>query len=92
MQMSVRQASQRVADVITAVRAGQEVVLTERGREIAVIKPWSLPEREEAALRRMEKAGLLQRAKVHGPLRPFRPVRIKGEPITETLRKQRGEY
>lgn len=91
MQMSVREASQRFADVIKAIRAGQEVVLTERGKEIAVVKPWSLPEREEVALRRMEEAGLLRRATRRGPLPRVRPIRIKGEPISETLRKERDE-
>ena len=91
MQMSVREAGQRFSEIIKAVKTGQEVVLIERGKRIAVIKPWSLPEQEEDALRRLEGAGLLRRATVRGPLPPFRPVRIKGESMTATLRKERDE-
>jgi antitoxin (DNA-binding transcriptional repressor) of toxin-antitoxin stability system len=88
---SVREASRRFADVIKAVRAGQDVVLTERGKRIAVIKRWSVPEQEEEALRRMEAAGLLRRATRSGPLLRFRPIRIEGEPLSETIRKERDE-
>jgi prevent-host-death family protein len=91
MRMTVRQASQRFSDVIKAVKAGREVVLTDKGKRIAVIKPWALPEQEETILRRLEAAGLLRRATVRRPLPPFRPVRIRGEPITATLRRERDE-
>ena len=91
MRMTVRRASERFADVIKAVRAGREVVLTDRGKRVAVVKPWSLPEREEAILRRLEAIGLVRRATVRAPMPPFRPLRIKGEPITATLRRERDE-
>jgi prevent-host-death family protein len=90
MHMGLREANQQFSKAIRAVKAGQEVVLTERGKPIAVITPVG-PARLEAAMRRMEAAGLLIRATKPGPMPPFRPIRIKGEPASETIRKMRDE-
>jgi prevent-host-death family protein len=90
MHMGLREANQNFSKAIRAVKAGQEVVLTERGKPIAVITPVG-PARLEAAMRRMEAAGLLIRATKPGPMPPFRPIRIKGEPMSETIRKMRDE-
>lgn len=91
MRMGLREANQKFSKAIKAVKAGEEVVLTERGTPIAVISPLPRLTSEEAALRRMETAGLLRRATKRGPMPPFRPVRIKGESTTETLRREREE-
>ena len=90
MHMGLREANQKFSKAIRAVKAGQEVVLTERGKPIAVITPVG-PARLEAAMRRMEAAGLLIRATKPGPMPSFRPIRIKGEPASETIRKMRDE-
>ncbi len=42
MRMGLREANQRFSAAMKVVRAGGEVVLTERGKPIAVLKP--LPE------------------------------------------------
>ena len=39
MKLGLREANQHFSKAIKAVRAGKEVVLTERGQPIAVIKP-----------------------------------------------------
>ncbi|PYO00806.1 MAG: prevent-host-death family protein [Candidatus Rokuibacteriota bacterium] len=88
MQMGLREANQRFSKAIRAVKAGQEVVLTERGKPIAVITPFG-PARIEAAMRRMEAAGLLIRATRRGPMPPFRPRKIKGKPLSATIREAR---
>ena len=92
MQMGLRDANQHFSKAIKAVKAGQEVVLTERGRPIAVIRPLPAPGSWEAGLRRLEAAGLLQRATRPGPMRPLRrPIKLKGEPLSATLRRERDE-
>ena len=62
MQMGLREANQHFSKAIKAVKAGREVVLTERGKPIAVIRPLPAPGSWEASLRRLEAAGLLRRA------------------------------
>lgn len=88
MRMGLREANQHFSKAVRAVKAGREVVLTERGRPIAVMSPLNASG-EEAALRRMEAAGLLIRATKRGPMPPFRPRRIKGKPLSVTLREIR---
>ena len=91
MQMGLREANQHFSKAIKAVKAGHEVVLTERGKPIAVIRPLPAPGTWEAGLRRLEAAGLLRRAPREGPMRAIRPIKLKGEPLSETLRRERDE-
>jgi len=91
MRLGLREANQRFSKAMKAVRDGEEVVLTERGRPIAVIKPLPAADGADAALRRLEAAGLLRRALKHRHLAPFRPRRIKGAPLARTIREGRDE-
>lgn len=91
MQLGLREANQHFSKAIKAVKAGQEVILTERGKPIAVIKPLPEMDQTEAALQRLEAAGLLRRATKRGPMPPFRPRRIKGPPLSQTIREERDE-
>lgn len=91
MRMEWREASQHFTKVIKAIKAGQQVVLTERGKPIAVMTPLAAPDDWEAGLRKLEAAGVLRRAARPGPMKRFRPITIKGEPISATLRRERDE-
>ena len=83
MRLGLREANQQFSKVINAVRAGREVVLTERGRAIALIKPI---EKEDAE-------GLITPASRKGPMPPphWRPVRIKGEALSQTIIEDRED-
>lgn len=50
MKLGLREANQQFSKAIKAVRSGKEVVLTERGRPIALIKPIQDKDTQEAAL------------------------------------------
>ena len=90
MRMGLREANQHFSKAIKAVRAGHEVMLTERGKPIAVIKPLHRSASIEAAVRRMEASGLLIPALVRKPLPPARPIiRITGKPLSATLSEVR---
>ena len=52
MRLGLREANQRFSQAVRAVKAGEEVVLTERGRPIAVIKPLA-PQDPDHTLRRL---------------------------------------
>ena len=91
MQLGLREANQHFSKAIKAVKAGKEVVLTERGKPIAVIKPLPQSDDVEATLDRHAAAGVLKRATKRGPLPPFRPRRIKGAPLSHTIREDRDE-
>ena len=72
---------------IKAVRAGKDVVLTERGRPIAVIKPIREKDAEEAALQKMAAEGLITPASRKGPMPPprWRPAKAIGRPVSQTI-------
>lgn len=85
MKLGLREANQHFSKAIKAVRAGKEVVLTERGQPIAVIKPIKEEHQPEAALRRMADEGLITLPSRKGALPRFEPVPITGKPISQTI-------
>ncbi|MDH3444677.1 MAG: type II toxin-antitoxin system prevent-host-death family antitoxin [Deltaproteobacteria bacterium] len=91
MRMGLREANQRFSRAIAAVKAGKDVVLTERGRPIAVIKPLDPNKDNRAVIRRMEADGILRPAVRPGLMPAWKPIRIKGRPMSETLREEREE-
>lgn len=88
MRLGLREANQRFSQAVRAVKAGEEVVLTERGRPIAVIKPLASQEPDQA-LRRLEASGVLRPAVLRGPMPPWRPRALKGKPLSQTIREER---
>jgi prevent-host-death family protein len=91
MRLGLREANQQFSKAIKAVKGGKEVVLTERGKPIAVIKPLPEPDAVEAALDRLVSAGLLRRATKRGPMPPRKPRRVRGEPLSKTISDMRDE-
>jgi len=91
MQMGLREANQNFSKAIKAVKAGQEVVLTERGKPIATIKPLKTRKNGDSAVRRLEEAGLLRPAQKKSPLPAWAPRPLKGGPLSHTLREERDQ-
>ena len=87
--MGLREANQHFSSIVKAVKAGREVVLTERGKPIAVVKPIRKPATTEAFLKQLEAMGFLRPAIKRTPMPPCRPLRLKGGSIVKTLRVER---
>jgi prevent-host-death family protein len=87
MRLGLREANQRFSKAIKAVRAGKEVVLTERGQPIAVIKPIKTKEALEIAIQAMVDEGFLKPASRKGPTPTprWRPMKVKGKPLSQTV-------
>lgn len=88
MRLGLREANQHFARTIKAVRAGQEVVLTDRGRPIAVIKPIKDEDGGQVvALRAMAEEGLITLPDRKGPMPTprWRPAKVKGAPVSRTI-------
>ena len=88
MRLGLREANHRFSQAVRAVKAGEEVVLTERGRPIAVIKPLAAHEPDQA-LRRLETSGVLRPAMLRGPMPPWKLRALRGQPLSQTLREER---
>lgn len=93
MKLGLREANQRFSKAIKAVRAGQEVILTERGHPIAVIKPLKERDAREAALQAMVDEGFVRPAARKGPTPAprWRPVKVKGKPLSQTVIEDRDD-
>ncbi len=93
MKLGLREANQHFSKAIKAVRAGKEVILTERGQPIAVIKPFTSEQSQEAALQAMADEGLITLPSRKGPMPTprWRPVRIKGKPLSQTIIEDRED-
>ena len=73
--------------------AGKEVILTERGHPIAVIKPIRDEAAQEATLRAMVDEGFITLATRKGPMPTpsWRPVKVKGQPLSHTVIEDRED-
>ncbi len=91
MRLDLRGAGRRFSKAVKAVMAGEEVVLTERGKSVAVMKPLPKLSKGERQIRRLEAAGLLRAASKRVPLPPWPPRRLKGVPLSKTVREERDE-
>ena len=93
MRLGLREANQHFSKAIKAVRAGREVVLTERGHPIAIIKPVKTDNPDRAALQAMADEGLIRPAARTGPtpMPRWRPLKVKGQPVAQTVIEDRDD-
>jgi prevent-host-death family protein len=89
LRIGLREANQRFSKAIKAVKAGKDVILTDRGKPIAVIKPLTPAAGPEQVVRDLEAAGVLQAATRRGPMPPWRPRRLRGSPLAQTVEEER---
>lgn len=89
LRIGIREANQRFSRAMRAVKAGREVILTDRGKAIAVIKPLARVPGPEQVVRELERAGVLQPATRRGPMPPWRPRRLRGAPLARTVEEER---
>lgn len=93
MKLGLREANQRFSMAVKAVRAGKEVILTDRGRPIAVITPITSEDPETAALRAMADEGLITLPRRRGLLPPqrWRPPKVTGRTVSKTIIEDRED-
>ncbi len=91
LRMGLREANQSFSAAIRAVRAGRRVVLTDRGRPIAVLQPIDAGGEKDEGREQLASRGLLVKATRKGSLPRFRPVRLRGMSIARTIRRERDQ-
>lgn len=93
MRLGLREANQRFSRAIRAVRAGKEVILTDRGRPIAVITPINGQDARDATLRAMVDEGFITPAARKGPMPTpgWRPVKLKGKSLSHAVIEDRED-
>lgn len=90
--VGVRELKNRLTQYLRRAKHGEEVVVTERGKPIAVIRP--IQPGEPAAdldtrLARLAALGAIT-LPTRPPLKRVRLVRVKGEPVSRTIIDDRG--
>ncbi|MDH4163651.1 MAG: type II toxin-antitoxin system prevent-host-death family antitoxin [Nitrospirota bacterium] len=90
IKVGLREANMHFSKYVKMVRQGQEVVVTERGTAIAVIKPLGPATSPEKRIAMLEEQGVLRRA-ARKKIVPVKAIRIEGKPISETLAEERSE-
>lgn len=86
MQIGLREANQQFSRLVKAVRGGREVLLTERGRPLAVLRPIRNGDKATAAIQRLEAAGFLRPAGKRAGLPTWKPRPVRGRPLSKTIR------
>lgn len=93
MKLGLREANQHFSKAIKAVRAGRDVVLTDRGQPIAIIKAIRSDNPDQAALQAMVADGLISPALRQAPMPVprWRPLKVKGKPVSRTIIEDRED-
>lgn len=89
--VGARELKTRLGTYMRRVKAGETLVVSERGQPIAEIRPVPKPVDEvEARLQRLAAEGFLTLA-TRRKLTPFKPLKIKGPSLTQTLLEDRED-
>jgi prevent-host-death family protein len=91
MQIGLREANQQFSRLMKAVRGGREVLLTERGKPLAVMRPIRAGNEAESTIQRLEAAGLLRPASKRTSLPAWKPRVVRGAPLSRGLRQERDD-
>lgn len=91
MQIGLREANQQFSRLVKAVRGGREVLLTERGQPLAVLKLIQSGDKTKAAIQRLEAAGFLRPAVKRAGLPAWKPRPVRGRHLSKTIRQERDK-
>ena len=92
-QVGSRELKTRLGTYLRHVRAGATIIVTDRGHPVAELRPVERSKGDvEARLQDLVLAGVLSGAVAERPpLAPFEPIRLTGEPLSDTLREERED-
>lgn len=89
MNVAVRDLKNSLSEYLRRVKAGERLVVTERGRPVAELSPVATARlTPEQRLERMVEAGEVRRGR-GGQLSDAPALRMRGRPVSETLLEDR---
>jgi len=93
MQVGSRKLKNGLGAFLARVRAGETILITDRGRPVARLSPAqesARPEKTlEERLHELAANGQIYLAPQRGDRRPFRPARVKGKPLSKVIIEDR---
>ncbi|MBS0182449.1 MAG: type II toxin-antitoxin system prevent-host-death family antitoxin [Nitrospira sp.] len=91
MHIGLREANQQFSRLMKTVRGGREVLLTERGRPLAVLRPIRSSDKTKAVVQRLEAAGFLRPASKRTGLPAWKPRPVRRRHLSKTIRQERDK-
>jgi prevent-host-death family protein len=89
--VGIKELKNRLTEYLRRTRAGEEIVVTERGNPVALIQPIRSARRvtsREARLAQLAARGCLTLPS-RAPLKRVRPVKVAGPPVSRTILEDR---
>jgi prevent-host-death family protein len=88
--VGAREFKTRLGAYLRRVQRGATLVVTERGRPVAEVRPIARVEDEDTRLNELVALGVLSRTS-EASLRRFKPVRVAGQSASEALIRDRED-
>ena len=88
--IGAREFKTRLGTYLRRVQRGATLVVTERGRPVAEVRPIARVDDEDARLGELVAVGVLARTS-DAPMRSFKPVRVRGRSVSEVLAEDRED-
>jgi prevent-host-death family protein len=89
MRAGIREVRDRFSHFLARVRRGEDVIITDRGRDVAVIRRLRPKDSLGEWVARLEADGLVEPAERWGPIGRERPHRLEGMTLSEIIREER---
>ncbi len=90
--VGLREINQAFSRYMKIVKTGEEVLITERGRPIAVIRPLAYETDMDARIHLLEADGLLSPPQKKGQPQKHPPVSLSGQCLAQTISDIRDEF
>ena len=90
--VGLREINQAFSRYMKIVKTGEEVLITERGHPIAVIKPLAAETDIDVKIRLLEAEGLLSPSQKKGQPKNHPPVSLSGQCLAQTISDIRDEF
>ena len=90
IKVGLREANMHFSKYIKLARQGKDVIVTDRGAPVAVLKSLVGGATAGQRVKALEEQGLLLRARGKAGTLP-RPISIKGKPLSRTVSDERDE-
>jgi prevent-host-death family protein len=89
--VGLREINQHFSHYIKVVKAGEEVIITERGKPVAILKPVAPTTDLDVKIRRLEADGLLTPPRLEGSPKIHPAGFLSGPWLAQTVSEMRDE-
>lgn len=93
MQMvGVKELKNKLTYYLRLAKEGSNIIVTDRGKPVAILRNLDSIEKDagiEEKLASLAKQGMLRLPLKKGKMKPFKPIKIKGAPLSETIIEER---